>query len=65
MLKNQWNALKICLLVQTWSRENLENTSKFEGWDLTLVADKKSADEVRPKLIVKYSYLLTESCLIE
>ena len=48
MLKNHWNALKIYLVKllsnhkATLKPGNLENTSNFEGWDLTLVAYKKS-----------------------
>ena len=38
MLKTQWNTLKVCVLGQvTSSPENIETTSNFEGFGLTLV----------------------------
>ena len=47
MLKNYRNTLKICLFGKTTKQLsgkfepwNLENTSNFEGWDLSLVAYK-------------------------
>ena len=42
MLKTQWNRLKVCVLGQvTSSPENIETTSNFEGFGLTLVTYKE------------------------
>ena len=42
MLKTQWNRLKVCVLGQVTSNpENIEITTNFEGFGLTLVTYKE------------------------
>ena len=60
MLKIQWNAVKICLFGQsteqplTLSAENLEKTSNFDGWGLTLVTyRKKCIGDISKVIVIK------------
>ena len=42
MLKTQWNRLKVCVLGQVTSNpENIETTTNFEGFGVTLVTYKE------------------------